>query len=99
MACGCCNKKWISKKTKIFSILPSFSLLAKNFFFKLAYKVELTYKLPNPNPGLWGKLMTGPWMTLVYGDEKKREHLAMSPHFKQALQFCRLIIYIERTHY
>ena len=87
---------FLKKKFKIFSILPSFSLLAKkNFFFILAYKVELTYKLPKPNPGLWGKLMTGPWMTLVYGDEKKREHLAMSPHFKQALQFCRLIIYID----
>ena len=46
--------------------------------------------------GLWGKLMTGPWMMLVYGDETKREHLAMSPHFQRALKFCRYITVLKR---
>jgi len=31
--------------------------------------------------GLWGKLLTGPWMTLVYAADEKRNHLDMVTWF------------------
>ncbi|XP_035828213.1 uncharacterized protein LOC118478527 [Aplysia californica] len=44
--------------------------------------------------GLWGKLLTGPWMAVFYTEDSKRCHLELVQHLKCALAF---IARVEQT--
>ena len=49
--------------------------------------------------GLWGKLLTGPWMSVFYSSEETRDHLGHNKYLESAVKFCGLAINMSNALY
>uniref|UniRef100_A0A2C9LZ33 Uncharacterized protein n=1 Tax=Biomphalaria glabrata TaxID=6526 RepID=A0A2C9LZ33_BIOGL len=66
---------------------------------KTSYRLALSRDLQQPKLlmqlrvlGLFGKMLTGPWMALFYRNEKKMKHLEMVPHVKVCIENLKTIV-------
>ncbi|XP_055880365.1 uncharacterized protein LOC106063498 [Biomphalaria glabrata] len=64
-----------------------------------SFRLSLIQDLQQPNIlvqlrvlGLFGKMLTGPWMTLIYKNERKMKHLEMIPHVKVCIDKLKAIV-------